>query len=142
MAYDKPLPLPNPDTRAYWEGCKAHQLLVQTCNRCGHAQLYPRSLCRRCHAETLTWTPSSGLGTVYSFTVVRRAPSKAFKEDLPYVVAIVELAEGVRMMTNIVGCPPERVEIGLAVRVLFEDVSDTISLPKFEPVAGAPGAPA
>jgi len=66
--------------------------------------------------------------------VVHRAPSAPFKEDVPYVIAIIELEEGVRMMSNIINCPPEEVKIGMEVRVVFEDVTDTISLPKFEPL--------
>jgi len=134
MAYNKPLPVPNVESKPFWEGCKAHELLLQTCDKCGHTQLYPRSLCRQCHGDSLSWKQSSGKGTVYSFTTVRRAPSQAFIADVPYIIAIVEVEGGVRMMTNLVGCTPEQVEMDMPVRVVFEDVSDDITLPKFEPV--------
>lgn len=137
-AYAKPVPQPTPETRPFWEGCKAHRLLLQCCDDCGHLQLYPRSLCANCHRDHLSWKESGGTGTVYSYSVVRRAPTKAFKADVPYVVAVIELAEGVRVMANVTGCPVENVVIGLPVKVVFDDVTDEISLPKFTPVgAGA-----
>lgn len=135
MAYDKPIPVPNSETRPYWEGTRRHTLLLQTCDSCGHAQLYPRMLCTRCKAEALSWKPSSGKGVVYSYTIIRRAPSKAFKADVPYVLALVQLEEGVRLMTNIVGCAPEAVRIDLPVKVVYDDVTPEFTLPKFSPAA-------
>lgn len=133
MAYEKPIPVPNAETKPYWDGCKRHELLVQTCDSCGNAQLYPRIFCTRCHSESLKWKPSSGRGTVYSYTIIRRAPSKAFKADVPYVLALVELDEGVRLMTNVIGCSPDKVKINLPVRVVFEDVTENCTIPKFVP---------
>ena len=129
--YDKPLPIIDPDTAPYWKAAKNHKLLLKRCSACGKAHFYPRELCPHCHADTVDWIEARGTGSIYIFTVARRPAGPAFKPDAPYVVAIIELDEGARMMTNIVGCPPDSVKIGQRVSVVFEDVTDEISLPKF-----------
>ena len=129
--YDKPLPVIDPDSAPYWRAAKEHRLLLKRCSSCGKAHFYPRELCPHCHADTVDWIEARGTGSIYSFTVARRPAGPAFKPDAPYVVAIIELDEGARMMTNIVGCPPDSVKIGQRVSVVFEDVTDEISLPKF-----------
>jgi uncharacterized OB-fold protein len=131
----KPIPVPNEDSRQFWEGCRANKLLLQKCDSCGHVRFYPRILCTECGSTETTWIEASGRGTVYSHTTIHRAPSPAFKADVPYVLALVTLEEGGRMMTNIVGCKPEEVAIDMPVKVKFEKVSDEISVPKFEPSA-------
>jgi len=131
--YQKPVPVPNAESQEYWAGCKRHELLIQRCRACGRFQFYPRAVCAGCLSQELEWAKASGRGTVYSYSVVHRAPTKAFAADAPYTTAIVELEEGVRMMTNVVGCPPEEVRIGMPVEVVFEDVSEEIALPKFRP---------
>ena len=133
--YDKPLPIIDPDTAPYWKAAKDHKLLLKRCSACGKAHFYPRELCPHCHADTVDWIEARGTGSIYSFTVARRPAGPAFKPDAPYVVAIIELDEGARMMTNIVGCPPDSVKIGQRVSVVFEDVTDEISLPKFKVTA-------
>ena len=132
--YLKPIPVPNQDSLPYWEGCKRRQLLIQRCKACGHHQFYPRHLCTNCMALDPEFIPATGKGEVYTFTVIYRPPSKAFEPDIPYVVAIIQLDEGVRMMSNIVGCPVEEVRIGMRVEVVFDDISDAIALPKFKAV--------
>ena len=129
--YDKPLPIVDPDTAPYWQAAKEHRLLVKRCLDCGKAHFYPRELCPHCHSDAVEWIDAKGTGSVYSYTIARRPAGPAFQPDAPYVVAIVELDEGARMMTNIVGCPPENVRIGQRVVVAYEDVTDEISLPKF-----------
>jgi uncharacterized OB-fold protein len=128
----KPIPIPNEDSKQFWEGCLDNKLLLQKCDSCGHVRFYPRILCTECGSTETTWIESSGRATVYSHTTIRRAPSPAFKADVPYVLALVTLEEGGRMMTNIVGCKPEDVAIDMPVKVKFEKVSDEISVPKFE----------
>ena len=113
----------------WFEGCNRGELLLQQCTSCAAHQFYPRTLCTRCGSAALAWVESSGSGQVASFTVVRRPVSKAYQA--PYVVALVELAEGPRLMTNIVGCAPEEVCIGMPVTVTFESWSDDVSLPVF-----------
>lgn len=129
----KPIPRPYPDTAPYWEAARNHQLLFQKCLDCGTLQFYPRGVCCTCLSSSLSWQQAVGQGTVYSFTVNYRAPHPGFADELPFVTAIVELKEGVRMMTNIVQCDPEDVTIGMPVRVVFEPLTDEVTLPKFRP---------
>ncbi len=131
-AYAKPLPEVDEDTRPYWEGCKQQKLLFQECASCGTVQSYPRKVCMRCMQASLVWRESSGRGDVYSFSVVHRGP-QGFEDDVPYVVAIVQLAEGFRVMTNIVDCDPDSVRIGLDVQVVFQRINEDVTLPKFTP---------
>ena len=129
----KPIPVPNEDSEAFWRGCRAQKLVIQRCKSCGQARFYPRIVCIACGSTDTELFEAAGSGTVFSYTIVYRAPSPAFKSDVPYVLAIVELKEGVRMMTNIVDCEPGAVRVDMPVRVKFEQVSDEIWLPKFFP---------
>ena len=129
----KPLPVPNEDTRVYWEACSRHELLLQRCDACGQVQFYPRALCSGCLSSDLSWQKATGGGTVYSYTVVHRPPTPAFANDVPYVVALIDLDEGVRMMSHVIDCPPEKVFVGQKVQVAFRDESPEISLPVFRP---------
>ena len=131
--YLKPIPAPDEVSKTFWQGCQREELLLQRCNNCGRFQFYPRPLCVNCMSRSLEWVRSSGKGAVYSFTVTHKTTTPGFAQELPYVYAIVELAEGVRLTTNIVGCPPEQVYIGMPVVVVFEPISPEISLPKFVP---------
>jgi uncharacterized OB-fold protein len=130
---DRPLPTPTGDSLTYWEGCRDGRLRLQRCADCGEHQSYPRVVCTRCMSDRLAWRDSTGKGRVFTYTVVERALSPAFEADVPYIVAVVELEEGVRMMTRLVNIPPPSVAIGIPVRVSFLKLSDTISLPVFEP---------
>lgn len=131
----KPLPVPNEDTRPFWEACRRHELLLQRCNACGRVQFYPRAMCSACLSRDMSWQKATGLGTVYSYTVVHRPPSPAFAADVPYVVALIDLEEGVRMMSHVVDCRPEDVTVGQRVQVAFRDETTDITLPVFRPVA-------
>src|SRR5260370_28545175 len=111
--YEGPLPKPDKDSAAYWEGTRRHELLVQQCNACERLRFYPRSVCPYCLSDQFQWRPSTGRGAVYSFTVIHRAPLPAFRDKVPYVLALIELEEGVRMMSNVVDCDPAQVRIGL-----------------------------
>ena len=113
----------------WFEACNENRLLIQRCRACGHLQFYPRIVCSSCVSDELEWIEASGLGVVTSFTVVRRAVSEAY--EAPYVVALVELAEGPTMMTNIVDCDPEELRVGASVRAGFERWDDNVSLPVF-----------
>ncbi|MHB1128098.1 MAG: Zn-ribbon domain-containing OB-fold protein [Bacillota bacterium] len=132
--YHKPLPEPDSDSRYFWEQALAHRLVVQYCSSCQSFFFYPRSFCPECLSLEIEWKEVAGRGAVYSYTVIRRSPSPAFQQDVPYVLALVELAEGVRLMSNVVGCPPESVKVGMPMEVVFEDVTENVSLPKFKPV--------
>jgi len=130
----KPVPTPTRETQPYWSGCKKHELHIQRCAACDHFQFYPRLYCTSCMSDRVEWVKATGRGTVLSFTVVYRPVTQAFAADVPYVVALITLAEGPQMMSNIVGCVPEKVHIGMPVEVTFEDWTEDISVPKFKPV--------
>jgi uncharacterized OB-fold protein len=132
----RPLPTPSPLTRPFWEGTALGEFRIQTCGRCGAAIFYPRPSCTACGSPELSWRAASGRGTVYTYTVARRPTHPAFADRVPYVIAIVELEEGPRVTTEIVGCDPDAVRIGLPVRVDFEPPVDGIALPVFRPAAG------
>ncbi len=128
-ALAKPRPRPSAETRPFWEGCARGELLYQQCRSCGRVQFYPRAFCAACQGDALDWKRSGGLGTVHTYTIVHRPPSPAFKADLPYVIALVDLAEGFRMMMNVLDCEPAKVSIGARVRVMFRE-SDGVVLPQ------------
>lgn len=133
---DKPLkhfPRPTPETEAYWDGCRKHELLLQRCVECSEFQFYPRIVCTSCLSDKLEWVKASGQGKILTFTVVRRPVSEAYAEDVPYVVALIKLDEGPTMMSNVVECDPESLQIGDPVQVMFEDWSKDISIPMFSP---------
>ena len=128
----RPAPVPDPEAADFWSATLEGRLLVQRCTTCGHHQLYPRVHCTECRSAC-ELVESSGKGTVYSRTVIRQNLSRSFRHLVPYVVALVDLDEGPRLMTNIVNAVPDDVRIGDRVRVLFEPVSDQAALPLFEP---------
>ena len=133
--YSKPLPTPDPVTRPFWESLKAHAIQLQRCRGCGRFVYYPRPVCPSCLSDDLVWTPVSGRGVVHAFTIPHRHPNPAFGSDVPYVVALVELEEGARMLSNLVGVDPtpDAVRVGLPVEIVYEDVTDDITLPRFRP---------
>ncbi|PWT71802.1 MAG: hypothetical protein C5B60_10465 [Chloroflexi bacterium] len=110
---------PDSDSRPYWEGLAQGELRIQRCQACTKAVFYPRAICPHCHSDQLEWIVASGKGTIYTYTVAHQAFG-TFAADVPFVVALVELEEGVRMMTRIVDAPRERVTIGAAVSVTFQ----------------------
>lgn len=126
----KPLPIPDPDTRHYWAATLQGRLSIQRCEDCRSHVFYPRLMCPNCCSNRLTWRDASGKGRVYSYTVVERSPS-AFKDMVPYVVALVDLDEGVRMMSWIRTEDPYSVRIGMPIEVEFEPVSEDVALPVF-----------
>ncbi len=128
----KPAPLVTPEMAPFWEACAKGRLMLQHCADCGHRQFYPRLLCAACGGRGLNWLQACGRGQVKSWTIIRRAVSQAFAADAPYVVALIELAEGPTMMSNIIGCDPASITIGQPVRVTFEARGPNIALPLFE----------
>jgi uncharacterized protein len=134
--YSGPIPVPTPETRPFWEAARRHELVLQRCEGCGRHVFYPRAVCPHCFSVALTWRGVSGRGTLHTFTVVHRG-QRTFPLGPPYVIAIVELAEGVRLMTNLVDVEPDpaKIRIGMAVEVVFEDVSPEIALPRFRPAS-------
>lgn len=124
-----PLPKPNADTQPYWDAAAQGRLVYQHCQTCDKPQFYPRSQCATCHGSALEWRESKGEGTIATFTEVLRAPTAAFKEMAPYVIALVDLDEGFRMMVNIVEGDTTRLAIGARTLTIFREV-DGVTLPQ------------
>ena len=132
-APQKPLPVITESTAPFWEGTRRSEFLLQRCLSCDEPRFPPKPVCSHCWSTEHRWVPAAGTGSVYSYTVVHRAGMPAFREDVPYVIAVIDLDEGVRVMSNLVGCDPEDVSVGMAVRVLFEEASEEMTLYRFEP---------
>jgi uncharacterized protein len=137
MPAKRPQPrFPEPDTQPFWEATKRHELTYQTCNHCHGIIFYSRRHCTMCGSRETTRQVSKGQGTVYTFSVIMQSRHPAFTELGPYAVAYVDLDEGFRMMTNIVGAnnPTQDIHCGMRVKLRWEDQGEgEISLPMFEP---------
>ena len=133
--YQGPLPVKQPESDFYWEKAQAHELWVRKCNDCDKAYFYPRDFCPTCGSRNVEWIQASGRGTLHTFAIVHRAPVPAFRDRVPFVVALVDLDEGARMPTNLIGVEPDpsHIQVGMPVEVAFEDLTDEITLPMFRP---------
>lgn len=120
-------------TRAYWEGCGRGELVLQRCRACRVVQHRPRGLCASCLSSDLEHFVASGLGTVYTCTVTHQNGMPGFRDACPYVLAYVDLDEGPRLMSNITGCEPDSVAIGMRVRVDCVATDDQLGVPRFVP---------
>lgn len=138
MSDDRPLPAMDSETdRTFWTAAAEGRLLIQDCPDCGQRQFFPRAWCHYCGSPAVEWLEAAGTGHVHTFTIIRRATELGwFADRIPYVVGYVELDEGVRLCTNVVNCEPTSVEAGLEVSVTFEQVTDEVAIPQFEPVSG------
>lgn len=136
--YTKPLITePTFNSRPWWKATKEHRLLFQRCRECQTPVFFPRYVCPGADClgvNTLEWEESSGRGRIFSFTVVHRPEHPSFEEDVPYVLAVIQLDEHWRMWSNVVGTPPESVRVGQRVQVEWDDVTDEVALPKFRVV--------
>jgi len=130
--YKKPLPRIDEENKWFWQACARHQLTLQKCGGCATLRFYPRALCPSCLSSKTEYLRASGRGKVYTFTVTHQNQAPGFRDELPYVMAYVELDEGPRLLTNIVATPPDEVTIGMAVEVVFEDVDEELAIPKFK----------
>ena len=133
--WNKPLPTIVGETRPFWEACRRGQLVIQRCAACGEYQFYPRGICAHCWSEEVRWVETAGRGTVWTYTVTYQNRTPGFAEEVPYVLALVELEEGVKMFTNLVECDPREVGIGMAVEVTFTRANDRVTVPYFKPAA-------
>ena len=135
QAYKTPIPSPQGESDQYWQKAKEGELWLRKCNACGEAYFYPRDISPCCFSRDTTWIKASGKATLFTYGIVERAPHPGFVEDVPFVTAIVELEEGPNMPTNIVmeDPTPEKLQVGMPLEVVFEEITDTISLPKFKP---------
>ena len=128
----RPLPGADAVTAEFWSRAAAGELLFQECPACGHRQFYPRAMCTACAAD-VEWRVASGQGTVHTFTVIRQNLAKPFRDELPYVVAMVELDEGPKMMGNVTGCEPDDVTVGMPVECYAVKVDDDLGIPFWRP---------
>jgi len=129
------LPVIDVESAPFWAGTKQHKFLIRHCNACGRSHFYPRHSCPHCWSDNCEWRPASGRGRVYSYTVIHHNDVLPFKEWLPYIVALIDLEEGVRVTTNIVEGTPEVMHVGMPVEVVYERVTDEVTLPQFRPRA-------
>jgi uncharacterized OB-fold protein len=134
--YSGPLPKPTPETRPFWDAAKQHRLVIQACDDCGARYFYPRPLCPACLSRRVRWIDASGRARLHTF-VINHRPPRGFPIAAPYVLGIVELDEGPRMMSVIVGVPadPAGLRCDLPLEVTFEDITAEITLPRFRPRA-------
>jgi len=132
-AYRKPLPHIDEESRPWWEAVQRHELYVQKCRDCGDLRFHPRALCTSCMSSRTEWVRCKGSGKIYTFTVTNQNQAGGFRDSLPYVMAWVEVDEGLKMLTNIIDCPPEQVKIGMPVEAVFDDVTPEVTLVKFRP---------
>jgi len=123
-------------TEPYWASASRGELSFPRCVACDQHHFYPRPACPNCGGEELMWDPVSGHGTIYSYSVVHRAPGPDFADDVPYVIAIVKSAEGPHLLTRIIDIEPERVRVGMDVSVHFVQLPDNMQLPVFSSAGG------
>ena len=139
--YTKPVPIPGglhgttlgDFTKPFWEATKRHELVIQRCRMCDRFFFYPRELCPVCLSDDLEWAPVSGRGRVHAFTIVYQPNDPRFNEDVPYVYAIIQLDEGARMISNVVGIEPHDVEVNMPVVAVYDDITPDWTLVKFTP---------
>ncbi|MFB7279368.1 Zn-ribbon domain-containing OB-fold protein [Streptomyces hydrogenans] len=124
-------------TRPYWDAAAEGLLLLRRCRACERPHHYPREFCPHCWSEDVDWEPASGRATLYTWSVVHRNDLPPFGERVPYVAAVVDLAEGPRMMTQVVDVPEDDLRVGMALEVVFRDGGDGVTVPLFGPVSGA-----
>lgn len=134
---DKPIPSVTPELEPFFAAARKHRLVVQRCLQCGTHRFPPRALCSQCLSRQADWVEVSGDGEVFSFNVMHQVYHPGFAAEVPYAVVIVRLAEGAKMISNLVGVSPAEIRIGMPVRVVFEELSDAVTLPKFAPRAAA-----
>jgi len=136
MELNRPLPSPiTPEAQPYWDGLKENKLMLPKCDDCGKPFFYPRVLCPNCHSRNISWMQASGRGKLYSFQIAHRSLNRAFKVELPCVMAMIELEEGPRMMSNLINIEPDPsvVKCDMPVEVVFEKQNDDITLALFQP---------
>jgi uncharacterized protein len=130
-AYDKPQPEIDDVSRPYWENNRLHRLSVQRCDDCGDRHFPPSPVCPACLSERQSWEIVSGRGTLVSWVRFHRAYWAGFRDQIPYDVCLVRLDEGPLVLSNFHGPTPERPKAGMAVRVVFDDVTAELTLPRF-----------
>jgi len=134
-AYEKPLPTITPETEPFWAATRNGKLSMQKCAGCNHIRYPVNEICPRCLSEDAEWVTLSGKGTVFSFIVFHQVYNQAFAKDVPYNVALIQLDEGPRMFSNVVGVPNDAVKVGDRVEAVFEKATETVTIPRFRPAS-------
>ena len=129
----RPEPPVSEVSQPFWDATREHRLVVQWCRDCDRPVFYPREVCPTCLGDDLDWRESAGTGTVHAITVEHRPQNPQVAGRVPYAIALVEVAEGWRMLTNVVDCDPLTVTVGSPVAVTWEPLSDGRNLPLFSP---------
>ena len=127
----KPVPAITPDLREFFEGARAGRLMVQKCDSCGRLRFPAHDLCSSCNSTASRWVPVSGRGEVFSFNIMHQVYHPGFAGEVPYAVVVVELEEGCKFISNLLGVKPHDIRCGMPVEVVFEKLSDEVSIPKF-----------
>jgi uncharacterized OB-fold protein len=128
---NRPLPTVIEDSAEFWKSAKERRLKLQRCDECGYWRYYPSPVCHSCGSFAYQWTPISGRGTIWTYTVLHRARGNTFQDDVPLALALVELEEGAIIMSNVVDCQPEDLAIGRPVTIDYGDIDDDVTLPLF-----------
>jgi uncharacterized OB-fold protein len=136
--YKKPIPIADEASKPFFDGAREHRLMLQKCSSCGSVMWPVKPRCTNCWSADITWVQVSGKGTLYSFTLMHQVFHPGFADEVPYNIAEVDLAEGVRIISNIVGCSNSELQIGMPLEVTFEDITDEVTLPKFKPTGLLP----
>jgi uncharacterized OB-fold protein len=129
------LPTPDASTQPWWDAARERRLLIKRCAACHRAHFYPRPFCPWCWSERVEWEEASGRATLYTWSIVYQNDLPPFPERVPYIAAVVELAEGPKMMTNVVDCDSDKLAIGMALEVTFRHATDDVVLPVFRPAS-------
>ena len=140
MEIDRPIPQPmTPEAKPYWDGLKAGTLMLPRCDACGQAFFYPRVLCPHCQSRAITWVQASGKGQLHAFGIAHQSFNRAFKVPPPFVLAMIELEEGPRMLSNLINVTPDPrvVKCDMPVEVVFTKLTDDVTLPLFQPARAA-----
>jgi len=138
VTYQKPIPTITRDMQPFFDAAKRHELVVQRCMQCGTHRFPAREICSSCLSRDVQWVRVAGTGHIFSYNVMHQVYHPGFAAEVPYAVAIVQLSEGPRMLSNLVDCPIDRIAVDMPVEVVFERVSETVTLPKFRPVGHPP----
>jgi uncharacterized OB-fold protein len=129
------LPAPDPETEPFWDAARDGRLLIKRCSACGAASFYPRPFCPVCWSRAVDWEEASGQATLYTWSVVHQNDLPPFGERVPYVAAVVDLAEGPRMMTNVVDCDADTLTVGMSLQVAYRELDDQFTVPVFVPAS-------
>lgn len=133
--YQKPIPVPSVESRPYWTGLNEGRLQLPKCRSCSHCWFPPSLLCPSCNSDDFSWEPSTGQGKVFSFVVFHRVYHPSFADEVPYVVALIELEEGPRLISNLIGIDADQVQCEMPVQISFDKITNDITLPKFVRIA-------